>query len=342
MLIVPGLVDIQVNGAFGIDFSDPTADIDRAAAELPRFGVTAFLPTVVTSSLEVYPSILANLRARTRSASARILGVHVQGPFLSPNRAGTHNPDLLLPPDVALAQTWLAVGDVRIVTVAPELPGAEVLIAYLSEQGVTVSMGHSDATWQEAAAGAAAGARYGTHIFNAMRPFRHRDPGIVGYLLASHLPVGFIGDGSHLALETISVMARIKGPDEMVLVTDALAGLGVPPGPFRIAGREYISDGVLGRLPDGTISGSLLPLNLALRNLTTAGIETAAAIKMATLNPARLIGQDHASGRIKVGMPADLAILDGGEDALLTLIGGVVAYYERAPPPVRWAPPPND
>ncbi len=327
MAILPGLIDIQINGAFGLDFSDPDADMDLVCRRLPRFGVTAFVPTVVTSPLEAYGPVLENLRRAPSPGTAHILGAHIEGPFLSPNYPGTHDPALLRSPSVDVAAGWLMAGNVRIVTIAPELPGSEALIAYLAERGVVVSMGHSDATWETARAGAAAGIGFGTHIFNAMRPFRHRDPGLVGYLLASHLPVGFIGDGHHLAFETIALLARAKAPDELVLVTDALAGLGMPPGPFRIAGREYISDGTCGRLPDGTLSGSLLPLHRALRNLVVAaGIDPAVAVRTATLNPARLLGLDQSLGRVEVGRGADLVLVDRQWTPVVTVVDGAIAW----------------
>ena len=325
--IVPGLIDIQVNGAFGDDFADPDADMDRIVRSLPRFGVTGLVPTIVTSPPSVYPAALANLRRAHQPGETRILGTHLEGPFISPRHHGTHDPANLRLPDVREAETWLEAGDVRWVTLAPELPGAVDLIRFLVGRGVRVSIGHTDATWDQAAAAADAGATMATHLFNAMRPFRHRDPGVVGYALASHLTTGFMADGQHLAFGTIRVIARAKAPDELVLVTDALAGLGMPPGRYMLAGREYESDGVVGRLPDGTLSGSLLPLNLAMRNLVVeAGFEQVAAVRAATANPARAIGVAEVAGTIEVGRPADIAVLADDWSVEATLVGGVVAY----------------
>ena len=150
---------------------------------------------------------------------------------------------MLRPPDAGEALAWLAAGDVRWLTLAPELPGALELVELLVARGVRVSVGHTDASWAQAEAAAGAGATLATHVFNAMRPLRHRDPGVVGYALASSLAAGFIADGHPLAFETIRLLARVKAPDELFLVTDALAGLGMPPGRYRLAGREYVSDG---------------------------------------------------------------------------------------------------
>lgn len=325
--LLPGLVDIQVNGAFGHDVADPAADIATICRRLPELGVTAFVPTIVTSPAAVYGPALANLRRGPCPGEARVLGVHIEGPFISPAHPGTHDPSLLRPPDVAEAKAWLAAGDVRWLTLAPELPGALALVRFLADRGVRVSMGHTDATWRDAEAAVGAGASLVTHLFNAMRPLRHRDPGVAGYALATSLPVGVIGDGHHVAFETLRLIARIKAPDELHLVTDALAGLGMPPGRYSLAGREYVSDGTCGRLPDGTLSGSLLPLTLAIRNLVEGvGLELALAVRMATLNPARALGLEAEVGRIEVGRIANVVVVDDAWAVEATLAGGALAY----------------
>jgi N-acetylglucosamine-6-phosphate deacetylase len=325
--ILPGLLDIQLNGAFGDDFADPAADMDRICRELPRFGVTAFVPTIVTSAAAAYAPALANLRRRSAPGEAAVLGVHIEGPYISPSYPGTHDPAQLRDPDLREATKWLEAGDVESVTLAPELPGAVPLIEFLVRNGIRVSMGHTNATWAEASAAAEAGAATATHLFNAMRPIRHRDPGVAGYMLASHLAAGCIADGHHLAFDTIRMIARIKAPDELFLVTDALAGLGMPPGKYWLAGREYVSDGTCGRLPDGTLSGSLLPLNRAVRNLVDeAGMDPAVAVRLATLNPARVVGLEASRGRVEVGRSADVVVVDEEWEVLATIAGGSVAH----------------
>jgi N-acetylglucosamine-6-phosphate deacetylase len=329
--IVPGLIDMQINGAFGDDFSDPSADMPSICRRLPRFGVTAFVPTIVTSAPDVYEPALANLRRSPVAGEARVLGAHIEGPFLSPAYKGAHDPALLRHPSIEEAGRWLEAGDVRWFTLAPELPGALPLTSFLVGRGVRVSMGHTDASWEQAAAAADAGATLITHLFNGMRPLRHRDPGVVGYALASGLTAGFIGDGKHVAFETLRMVARIKAPDELVLVTDALAGLGMPPGRYIVAGREYVSDGILGFLLDGTLTGSLLPLNLAVRNLVEkVGLEPAVAVRLATLNPARALGLDGTIGRVEVGRAADLAVVDEDWQVMATIAGGSIAYLGDA------------
>jgi N-acetylglucosamine-6-phosphate deacetylase len=331
--ILPGLLDIQLNGAFGDDFADPAADMDRICRDLPRFGVTGFVPTVVTSPAAAYGPALANLRRRSAAGEAAVLGAHIEGPYLSPRYAGTHDPAQLREPDLGEASAWLEAGEIESVTLAPELPGALPLIEFLVRHGIRVSMGHTDATWAEASAAVDAGATTATHLFNAMRPIRHRDPGVAGFVLASHVAAGFIADGNHIAFETIRMIARIKAPDELVLVTDALAGLGMPPGRYWLAGREYISDGTCGRLPDGTLSGSLLPLNRAIGRLVDeAGLEPALAVRLATLNAARVVGLAGSRGQIEVGRNADVVVVDDDWEVLATVAGGSLAYTTATAP----------
>ena len=331
--ILPGLIDIQLNGAFGDDFADPTADVAEICRRLPRFGVTAFVPTIVTSAPDVYAPALANLRHAAAPGESRILGVHIEGPFISNAYRGAHDPAHLRPPSIEEAACWLEAGDVRWLTLAPELPGALELIRFLVGHGVRVSIGHTDATWDQAAAAVEAGATLATHLFNAMRPFRHRDPGVAGYVLATGLTAGFIADGNHVAFEALRMVARVKAPDELVLITDALAGLGMPPGRYVVAGHEYLSDGTSGRLLDGTLTGSLLPLNLALGNVVEkVGLKPAVAVRLATLNAARALGLEGTLGRVEVGRGADLVLVDPEWNVRATIAGGTLAYLDEGVP----------
>ena len=325
--ILPGLLDIQVNGAFGDDFADPSADLDRICKGMLSFGVTGFVPTVVTSPADAYGPVLAHLHRSHRPGEARVLGVHIEGPFISPLYRGTHREQQIRLPNIDEAARWVDEGDIRYVTLAPELPGALELISFLVKRGVRVSMGHTNATWDDARAAVDSGAGLATHLFNAMRPFKHRDPGVAGFVLATHTPAGFIADGNHIAFETIQMIARIKAPDELYLVTDALAGLGMPPGRYMLAGLEYISDGTCGRLPDGTLSGSLLPLNKAIRNLVDkAGLDASTAVRLATANAARAIGKEETMGRVEKGRVADLVLVDETWEVQSTIVAGELAY----------------
>jgi len=328
--IVPGLVDIQLNGAFGVDFSDPTADLGRAAAALPSTGVTAFMPTVVSSPPEVYAPCLRNLASPVPPDAARVLGVHFEGPFLAPARRGAHDASALRPPDLGELRSWLDAGDVRIVTLAPELPGAHALIRELVARGVVAAIGHSDATWQEADDAVEAGARLGTHLFNAMSALHHREPGIVGRLLAPGVTVSVIVDGVHLAPETIRLVAMVKAPDELIFVTDGLAALGDPPGTYRLGAGEVVSDGTVARRADGTLSGSVVPMARAVGRLVATGLDPAVAVRAASTTPARLLGLEAELGRLEVGRVADLVLLDPDWHPDLTMVQGRIGHSKTA------------
>lgn len=334
--IVPGLVDLQLNGGFGVDFSDPEADLSHVAAMLPSTGVTAFMPTIVSGRPSSYPACLANLASPVRPDAAQVLGVHLEGPFLSPGQPGTHDPSALRPPDLAELRAWLDAGGVRMVTLAPELFGADELVAELARRGVVVAMGHSDATWDEADAAVRAGVRLGTHIFNAMRPFHHREPGIIGRLLAPGVAVSVIVDGVHVAPQTLRLLASIKAmhEHELIFVTDGLAALGRPPANYRLGTRDVISDGIVARLEDGTLSGSVVPMAVALGRLVAAGLDPVVAVRAASTTPAALIGLDGMLGRLEVGRVADLVLLDASWSPELTLVQGRVGHARSALQPV--------
>jgi N-acetylglucosamine-6-phosphate deacetylase len=329
-IIAPGFIDLQINGAFGQDFADPDADLALVCRSLPRHGVTAFVPTVVSSRRDRYAACLENLGRAQRTGEATVLGVHLEGPFINPDHAGAHDRAALRPPDRDEARAWRDAGNVRIVTLAPELPGALDVVGDLSAAGVVVAGGHSGASWAEAASAAAAGMRLGTHLFNAMRPLHHRDPGIVGFLLASEIPVSVIADGRHLARETLALVAGVKGADQVIAVTDALAALGDAqgdvPGEQTLGGRRVISDGAVASLPDGTIAGSVMPMWRMVANLVEVGVSHSAAVRAATANPARLLGMDAEIGAVRVGARADLAVLDDELRPIATYIGGELAW----------------
>jgi len=325
--ILPGLIDVQVNGAFGDDFADPLADMDRICKGMLSFGVTGFIPTVVSSAAAAYGPVLAHLRRPHRPGEARVLGVHIEGPFINPAYAASHDERYIRLPNIDEAARWLEEGDVRLFTLAPELPGALDLISFLVKRGVRVSMGHTNATWDDARSAVDSGVSMAAHLFNAMRPFKHRDPGVVGFVLATHTPASFIADGSPISFETIRMLVRIKAPDELVLISDAIAGLGMPPGRYPLAGREYISDGTSGRLPDGTLCGSLLPMNKAIRNLVEkAGVDQSTAVRFATANAARVIGMEDTLGHVERDRVADLVLVNEAWEVETTIAAGELAY----------------
>jgi N-acetylglucosamine-6-phosphate deacetylase len=330
LLLAPGFIDLQFNGGFGQDFTaDPTA-IWSVAAGLPRYGVTAFLPTIITSPLE---KVAAGQRVvvegrPTGYRGATPLGLHVEGPFLNPAKKGAHNPNYLRPPSLDAVRDWSPADGVRLVTLAPELPGALEVIEALSSRGVLVSAGHSMATYEQAAAGFDAGIRYGTHLFNAMPSLLHRDPGLPGALLTDErVTVGLIADGIHTHPAVVKLVWQALGPARLNLVTDAMAALGMPPGQHLLGDFVVTVDGETCRLADGTLAGSILAMDEALRNLLAfTGCSLEEALQTITTTPACAIGLAHERGQIAPGYVADLVLLSPDLHVRGTIVGGELVY----------------
>ena len=319
-IAVPGLVDLQVNGFAGIDFLEADTDGYRRAGEaLLETGVTAYLPTFITAPEE---QLLAALReVPAGSDGPRILGAHLEGPFLSALRLGVHRAADRRDPDEDLLERLLAAGPVRLVTLAPELPGADALIERLLRHEIAISCGHSDATAEEANAAFDRGVRTVTHLFNAMRPFRHRDPGIAGAALArDDVVVQVILDGVHLAPETASVVWRAAA-GRVALVTDATAGAGLTDGSYRLGGVEIEIQNGVARDSSGALGGSTLTMIEAVRNLHALGASLEDAIGAATEVPARVL-RLPAAGRLAVGGPADVVVLTEELDVERVLVDG--------------------
>jgi len=312
--LTAGLVDIQINGAFGVDFAAADeSGWDTVAAALPATGVTSFQPTLITAPLS---RLIAGLDTATEARDrqedgpyARILGVHLEGPWLSPRKNGVHELKYLSEPTTAAVDSLMsAVGfDIlTLLTLAPELPGALEAIKRLTGAGVPVSIGHTDATAAEVEAAADAGATLVTHIFNAQRGLAHREPGVPGAALAdSRYRVGLIADLHHVAGEVCTLIFR-AAPGRVVLVTDAIAAAGMEPGSYVLAGIPVTlgEDGVP-RNADGTIAGSALTLDQAVRNMIGLGLPVTTVIEAASLVPADALGRSDL-GRIAVGARADL------------------------------------
>jgi N-acetylglucosamine-6-phosphate deacetylase len=309
-IATPGFLDLQVNGFGGVDLLE--ADVDgyrRAGEALLETGVVAYLPTFITAPEE---QLIAALREVPIGLDGpRILGVHVEGPFLAAARLGTHPPADRRDPDPALLARLLTAGPIRLMTLAPELPGADALIELLQARGVTVSCGHTNATVEEANRAFDDGVRTVTHLFNAMRPFRHRDPGVAGAALGrDDVVVQIILDGVHLAPETAKVIWRAAA-GRVALVTDAgaCAGTDVSDGEYHLGGFEVsVRDGVA-RGPDGVLAGSALTMIEAVRNLHALGVPLEQALEAACIVPARVIGEERRA-RLAIGLPADIVVLD--------------------------------
>lgn len=311
-VIAPGFVELQINGAYGVDFTTDAGSIVEASARLPAGGVTAFVPTVITSPFDDYPRRLAEAREAAGDArGAEVLGLHLEGPYLSPRRPGAHDPSLLRAIDVDEILAWAEPDIVRIVTLAPELPGATAAIRALQARGILVSVGHSNASYEEAVTAFDAGIAWGTHLYNAMSPLGQREPGLMGALLVSPVPVGLITDGVHSHPAMVKVAYRCKGADGIAIVTDAMEAMGMAPGIYRLGDRSVIVDSSTARLADGTLAGSILTMDAGVRNMVEfSGCMQVEALAMASATPARILGLAR-KGRIAAGCDADLTILDG-------------------------------
>jgi N-acetylglucosamine-6-phosphate deacetylase len=331
LYLVPGFIDLQLNGAIGLDFTTEPRGIWPVAAHLPRYGVTSFLPTIITAPLATSATAIRQIQqppAGFRGATP--LGLHLEGPFLHPAKKGAHNSNYLqLPTETAVAD-WSPENGVRLVTLAPELFGALDVVQILAERGIVVSVGHSTATFAQASAGIAAGICYGTHLFNAMPPLHHREPGLAGALLADEsVTLGLIVDGQHVHPELVKLVWRMVGNGRLNLVTDAMAALGMPPGRYPLGDFEVTVDGTTARLPDDTLAGSILAMDTAVRNLISfTGCTLAEALPTVTSTPANLLNLPH-KGRIAPHCDADLLLLTPDLQVHTTFIAGKIVYQKK-------------
>jgi N-acetylglucosamine-6-phosphate deacetylase len=335
LILVPGFIDLQINGAFGDDFTANPASIWSVASKLPRFGVTSFLPTIITSPPQ---TIVAAQKVLSEGAPAEYLGamplgLHLEGPFINPERIGAHNPTHLQSPDLAIIGDWSPARGVRLVTLAPELLGAKKLITTLAERKVVVSAGHTMATYPEAQESFRAGIRYGTHLFNAMPPWNHREPGLVGALLTEpQIVVGLIVDGIHVHPAMVNSVWQLLGNNRLNLVTDAMAALGMLPGTYQLGDFQVTVDEKSARLASGILAGSILSLDAALRNLmafTSCSLEE--ALPTITTTPATLLDLENQKGNIAPGYDADLVLLTPDLSVECTIIAGQVVYQAKTP-----------
>ena len=329
-LVSPGLVDLQVNGGFGLEVGGDASALRALAARLPSTGVTTFLPTAVSSGAADYRAVAAAFVSARGAAGARMPGLHLEGPLLAPARAGAHRPEAIGAAGATIDDVFeelLGGGVLRLMTIAPERPGALALVHRLREAGVVVSLGHTDATFEQTVAGIDAGATLATHVWNAMSPLRHREPGAVGAALADdRITAMLIADGIHVHPAVLHVALRSKGPERVALVTDAIAAAGAPPGRYALAGVEVISDGQSARLADGTLAGSTLTMDRAVRMMAgLAGARLEDALAMASTVPAAAIALPD-TGRLAVGHLADLTLWSAAMEVTATIIGGEVAY----------------
>ncbi|MBE2222057.1 MAG: N-acetylglucosamine-6-phosphate deacetylase [Anaerolineae bacterium] len=330
--LVPGFIDLQLNGAFGHDFTTNPETIWEVAAKLPRWGVTSFLPTIITSprsQIEKAQGVMQNGRS-ANFQGAEPLGLHLEGPFLNPQKKGAHNPAYIRQPDLSWIADWSPETAVSLVTLAPEQPNALAMVEELASRGVVVSAGHSMATFVEAQAGFANGVRYGTHLYNAMPPFGHREPGLIGALLnTDEIVAGIIPDGIHAHPAMVKLAWDMKGPHGLNVVTDAMAALGMPPGTYPLNDFEVTVTETEARLSDGTLAGSVLDMETAVSNLIRfTNCTLSEALATVTTTPARLLNLPDR-GHIAPGFIADAVLLDADLKVDITICAGQIMYQRN-------------
>lgn len=319
MIVIPGLVDIHIHGAGGHDVMEATPEaLEAITSTVARHGTTALVATTVTAdpertcrSLEGIARYIVSDQNRA-PGRAEILGIHLEGPFINRARPGVHPPEDIAAPAAETLERFLkaAGGYARILTLAPELPGALELVDLARNRGLDVAMGHTDATYEQARAAIERGARHAVHVFNAMRPFSHRETGVLGAVLTEpEVTAEVIADGVHVDAAAIRILLAAKGAEGVLLVTDGIAATGMPDGTYRLGTFEVTVAGGVCRNREGRLAGSTLTLARAVRHMASLGVPLIEAVRMATVQPSRRIGAAGRKGTLQTGADADLVVL---------------------------------
>lgn len=333
LYVLPGLIDTHVHGTHGDDVMLSGADgIRRISARFPQYGTTAWLPSTISARhAELMAAVDWCVEAQHNPVDgAEIVGLHVEGPYINMKRKGAQPAEGVRDPDFDEVRELLqaARGQMRIMTLAPELPGGLELIRLLVAEGVIASIGHTDATYEQALEGIAAGATHATHLFNAMRPIHHRDPGVITACLNEpEVLAEVIPDGVHLHPHIVRLCLQAKGPDRAALITDAFSATGLPEGTHTLGPHRVRVEGTLCTLPDGTIAGSILTMDRAIGNATAfGGVSRVHAVRMASLIPARISGCAERKGSLEVDKDADVTLLGSDSRCRATWVGGRLLY----------------
>jgi len=333
--VLPGFVDLQVNGSFGIDVATQPGRLRDLSRALLATGTTSYLPAVISSPSSLYREALPNLAEGIRAATpdrAQPLGVHLEGPFINMERRGAHPARAIVPPDAGLLHELLDLAPVRMLTLAPELNGAGELMDLAAGRGVVVSAGHSDADFNSVYRCFDRKVAGVTHLFNAMSRLHHREPGLPGAAFAHpRVHCGLIVDGRHVHPEIVALAFRMLGPDRVCLVTDAIAAAGMERGEYPLATRRaYLDEEGIPRLASGAIAGSILTADEAFRNvLAFTGCTIAEAARMASAAPARLVGEGDRKGRLAPGYDADLTVLNPDLSVRAVYKAGALVHEAR-------------
>jgi N-acetylglucosamine-6-phosphate deacetylase len=333
---IPGFIDVHIHGAGGRDVMEGNEDaLGTVTAKLAQFGTTSILATTITADADDTCRAVEGISGyigtqhETNSPRAEILGIHFEGPFLSKERRGVHPTEFLQLPSAEFLQRLIhaSSGNARILTIAPELIGAMPCIDAARSLGMVVSIGHTDATYEQARAAVAHGAHHATHVYNAMRPFTHRDPGVIGAVLTTpEVTAELIADGIHVDEIAMKVLLQAKGADGVILISDGVSATGMPDGKYMLGGLEVTVNGGVCRNAEGKLAGSTLTLDRSLRNVVKLGVPLAAAVQMLTLNPAMLLGIEFKKGALRSGADADIVLLNDSLEITQVWARGIPAY----------------
>ncbi len=331
--LVPGRIDLHTHGVAGVDVMDATPEALRIMANrLAREGTTSFLATTMSMPVANINAAIENVATFMRhenNIGARILGLHLEGPFIAESKMGAHQHDYILKPDVSLMREWqtLANGFIKLVTFAPEIEDANDLLECLLTLNIVPSIGHSNASCETALHAIKKGCRHVTHLFNAMSGLHHRHPGVALAALESNVLAEIIADGEHVSWEMIKFVMRVKGQHELCVVTDSMRAKCMPAGQYDLGGQKVNVTAESARLEDGTLAGSVLTMSQAIQNLIQHDIcDLSTAISLSSINPAKQLGIFDEVGSITPGKWADLVVLDENYQVVMTLCRGELIY----------------
>jgi N-acetylglucosamine-6-phosphate deacetylase len=336
-IMIPGMIDLHIHGASGADVMDGTEEaLSNMTKVLPAEGTTSFLPTTMTENTQHIEKALiqtASFIEQQEPGSAEIIGIHLEGPFISPKRAGAQPKGYLELPNVELFKHWQAKAQnhIKLVTLAPEMEGGLGLASYLASNNIIASIGHSDSTFDEVKEGIKSGISHVTHLFNGMRGMHHRDPGVAGAaLILKELNVEMIVDGVHARPEMINLAYHSTGPDRTILITDSMRAKGLGDGNYTLGGQQVTVKNERAYLEDGTLAGSILSMNEAVKNMVKfTNCSIADIVKMTSVNAAKELNMYHKKGSLSKGKDADVTVLTKDFNVFMTFCRGEPAYQRK-------------